>query len=119
MLPSLPSRVADRVPRVGEGVRSPDHMTESIRSCRVVVSNPQGLHARPADMFVKRANQFKSRINVLKDGERVDGKSILGVLTLVAEQGTELCIEASGPDADRALEVLADLFDRGFEEIES
>ena len=91
-------------------------MTDSVRSCRVTVLNPQGLHARPADLFVKKASQFKSRIDIIKDNERVDGKSILGVLTLVAVQGTELKIEANGPDADVALAALAELFERQFEE---
>ncbi len=78
-------------------------------SQRVVITNRQGLHARPADMFVRAASQFEARIEVIKDGNRVDGKSILGVLTLVAEEGTELEIEACGPDAQAALKVLSQL----------
>lgn len=85
-----------------------------VQSCFVTVRNPQGLHARPADLFVRRASQFESRIDLIKDGERVDGKSILGVLTLVAEQGTELKIEARGPDADRAVAALVELFEKDF-----
>ena len=81
----------------------------------VVVSNPQGLHARPADLFVKLASQYQSTIEVIKDSERVDGKSILAILTLAAVQGTQLRIEANGPDADAALEAIADLFQRDFE----
>lgn len=90
---------------------------DGVSSRRVVVRNPQGLHARPAQVFAQSASQFESRIDVIKDGERVDGKSILGILTLLAEQGTELCIEARGPDAEAALEVLASLFEPGIEEI--
>ncbi len=81
----------------------------------VVVNNPQGLHARPADLFVKLASQYQATIEVIKDGERVDGKSILAILTLAAVQGTQLRIEANGPDAGAALEAIADLFQRDFE----
>jgi phosphocarrier protein len=84
-------------------------MSAEIIAKRVVVSNKQGLHARPADMFAKTAARFDSRIEVVKDGHRVDGKSILGVLTLVAEQGTELSIEATGHDAQEALKALVAL----------
>lgn len=83
---------------------------------RVIVTNPQGLHARPADMFVRQAIQFESTIEVTKDGETVDGKSILDILTLAAEQGTELEIGASGPDADQAVEALVALVQSGFAE---
>ncbi len=78
--------------------------------CRsVIVPNKQGLHARPADRFAKTAAQFQANIEVVKDGQRVDGKSILGVLTLVAEQGTELTIEATGSDAEEATDALVAL----------
>jgi phosphocarrier protein HPr len=82
----------------------------------VVITNPQGVHARPADMFVKLASQYESKIEVIKDGERVDGKSILAVLTLGAVEGTRLQIEVSGPDAEAALAALTDLVLRDFDE---
>jgi len=82
----------------------------------VVVSNPQGLHARPAEVFVKTASQYQARIEVIKDGHRVDGKSILNILTLAAVQGTELSLEATGPDAQEALVALSELFARSFDE---
>ena len=63
----------------------------------VTVINPQGLHLRPLDMFVKLAGQFESRIELEKKGDRVDGKSILAILTLSVEQGTELTIMAERP----------------------
>lgn len=89
----------------------------SQRSTRtVVVTNPQGLHARPADAFVKTALRFQSKIEVIKDSERVDGKSMLSMLTLAAVEGTKLQLEADGADADEALDALADLFDRNFDE---
>ena len=84
----------------------------------MTVVNPQGLHARPVNLFVQLANQFESKIEVIKDEERVDGKSILSILTLAAAQGTELSIEATGQDAEAALEALADLVAKGFAEEE-
>ncbi|MEX0677992.1 MAG: HPr family phosphocarrier protein [Pirellulales bacterium] len=85
----------------------------------VVVNNPQGLHARPAEVFVKMASQYQARIEVIKDGQRVDGKSILNILTLAAVMGTELRLEATGPDAQAALDALAELFKRNFAENET
>jgi phosphotransferase system HPr (HPr) family protein len=82
----------------------------------VVVTNPQGLHARPADLFVKLARRYAARIEVIKDSERVDGKSILAMLTLAAVESTELVIEATGEDAEQAVAALADLFARNFAE---
>ncbi len=88
------------------------------RSNRLVtVTNPQGLHARPADMFVRLAMQFESTIEIVRDGDRFDGKSILSLMTLAAEQGTQLLLQAIGPDADEALAALAELFRRGFDEM--
>ncbi len=82
----------------------------------VTVVNPQGLHARPANMFVQLANSFESKIEVVKEGERVDGKSILGILTLAAEQGSQLAVEATGNDATSAIEALVELIEQGFSE---
>ena len=91
-------------------------MGEATATKTVTIVNPQGLHARPADLFVKLASQFNAQIAVGKGPERVDGKSILGILTLAAEQGSELVIDASGPDADRALMALVELVEDGFRE---
>jgi phosphocarrier protein len=82
----------------------------------VTVQNPQGLHMRPADMLVKTAGRYTSAIVIERDGQRVDGKSILGVLTLGATQGVELTILAEGPDASEALHDIVDLFGRNFDE---
>ena len=90
-------------------------MSHEVLAQRVVIANRQGLHARPANLFVKTATQFDSKIELIKGSQRVDGKSILGVLTLVAEHGTELSIEATGHDAQQALNVLADLIQSDFE----
>ena len=65
-------------------------MGETVATSQVRITNPQGLHARPADLFVKMANRFESVIEVTKDGEKVDGKSILAILTLVATAAVSL-----------------------------
>lgn len=91
-------------------------MTDGCLTRTVIVTNPQGLHARPADLFVKLASRFQAKIEVVKDGERVDGKSILAILTLAAVEGTRLDIEASGPDAEAALNALSELIQLDFGE---
>ena len=67
------------------------------------VKNKQGLHARPAAMFVQVANKFDSRVTVKRDDEEVNGKSIMGILMLGAEKGSEIIIEADGVDAAAAV----------------
>jgi phosphocarrier protein len=86
------------------------------REEQVEVVNRAGLHARPAAELVKVAGGFASEIHVEKDGLRVNGKSIMGVLMLAAEKGAVLTLTAEGEDADDAVEALADLVRRGFEE---
>ncbi|MFV2006682.1 MAG: HPr family phosphocarrier protein [Longimicrobiales bacterium] len=83
----------------------------------VHIVNRMGFHARPAAEFVKLAGRFTSEIWVRKDGLDVNGKSIMGVLMLAAEQGARLVIRAEGTDAEDALDALAALVDRGFEEL--
>jgi len=82
----------------------------------VQIVNRAGMHARPAAEFVKTAGRFKADITVEKDGLEVNGKSIMGVLMLAAEQGSSLRLSATGADAAEALEALGDLVGRGFEE---
>jgi phosphocarrier protein len=89
-------------------------MNQASRTVRIV--NRAGLHARPAAELVKLAGRFGSEIWLSKDGVDVNGKSILGVLMLAAEQGSQLTIRAEGEDAAEAAEALAALVDRGFEE---
>ncbi len=69
----------------------------------LIVKNKQGLHARPAATFVQVANKFDARITVRHKGEVVNGKSIMGILTLGAEKGSLIIIEAEGQDAHLAL----------------
>lgn len=93
-------------------------MTENGRTERQVqIVNRAGMHARPAAEFVKTAGRFSAEITVEKDGLEVNGKSIMGVLMLAAEQGSWLRLTASGTDADAALDALADLVGRGFSEV--
>src|SRR5687768_9697388 len=76
----------------------------------VIVKNREGLHARPAHILAKTASEFQSLIEITKGGESVDGKSILSILTLAAEEGTELVVTARGADADVAIEAIVRLF---------
>jgi phosphotransferase system HPr (HPr) family protein len=94
-------------------------MGEQTASRKVIVTNPQGLHARPADLFVKTAVRFPCKVEVVKGYERVDGKSILAILTLASVQGTELLIEATGPDAQAAVDALVQLVAQNFSEGDS
>jgi phosphocarrier protein len=93
-------------------------MSENPRVERdVEIVNRAGMHARPAAEFVKTAGRFSSHVTVEKDGLEVNGKSIMGVLMLAAEQGSTLRLSAQGGDAVEALEALAELVGKGFEEI--
>ncbi len=86
-------------------------MSGSQQCSRVfTVDNSLGLHARPATLFVKTAQSFESEIYVARDSQRVDGKSILGLIMLAAEQGIELEVTALGNDAMEALDALEELF---------
>ena len=70
---------------------------------KLIVKNKQGLHARPAAIFVQVANKFDSRITIKRDEEEVNGKSIMGILMLGAEKGSEILIEVDGEDAEVAM----------------
>jgi phosphotransferase system HPr (HPr) family protein len=73
---------------------------------KLIVKSKQGLHARPAALFVQIANKFDARITVRRDKEEVNGKSIMGILTLGAEKGSSIIIEAEGDDAHLAISEL-------------
>ena len=81
---------------------------------RVVVVNAYGLHMRPAGKFVGLASSFRSEVRVDSGEAKVNGKSILDMVGLAAECGTTLDLEARGPDAEAALNTLADLVAAGF-----
>ena len=81
-----------------------------------LVSNTLGIHARPAAMFVKTANRFSCDIFVEKDGEKVNGKSIMGLMMLAAGPGSKVTVHAQGHDAHQALIELEILINRKFDE---
>jgi phosphocarrier protein HPr len=81
----------------------------------LIVHHEVGLHARPASLFVQTAKQFDAEIEVSHGDQRANAKSILGVLTLGAEQGAEITIHAEGQDAEEALKALQTLVESNFE----
>ena len=91
-------------------------MTSAEARRTVKIRNRLGLHARAAVKFVQMASRYKSEIKVVKDGQDVNGKSIMGLLTLVAAFGMEIVIVADGPDAEQAAAALGALVDGGFDE---
>jgi len=80
------------------------------------VQNRAGLHARPAALIVQAAGQFESSIFIEKDSEKINAKSIMGLLTMGAAYGTDLAITAEGPDEEDAVNALIELFENRFEE---
>ena len=91
---------------------------EPPRVQKVTLTNRHGLHARPAHLFVQTANAYASRLRVGRtdNDERVDGKSIMGMMMLAAEHGTEIELSADGPDAEAMLRALAELVAANFGE---
>jgi phosphocarrier protein HPr len=83
---------------------------------QATIVNQEGLHARPAARIVRLASSFAAEIELSKDGVGVNGKSIMGVMMLAAECGSEIIIRADGPDAEQAVQALADLVASGFGE---
>ena len=94
-------------------------MTDGRMERQVEIVNPLGFHARPAAEFVKLAGSFDCNLWLEKDGVEVNAKSIMGVLMLAAEKGSELVISGEGDDAEDALTALASLIGKGFEEMHS
>ena len=82
----------------------------------VTIVNRLGMHARPAAMFVRIASRFRCEVWVEKEGEQINGKSIMGLMMLAAGQGSKLMIRCQGPDADRALAELEQLIANKFSE---
>jgi phosphocarrier protein len=83
----------------------------------LVVINKLGIHARPAAMFVKVANRFTCDIMVEKDGETINGKSIMGLMMLAAGPGTRLLVSCNGEDSQAALDAIEELIKRKFDEV--
>lgn len=84
----------------------------------IAIQNKLGLHARSAAKFVTLASQFKSDIKVIKDEIEANGKSILGLLMLAAEKGSQIQLRINGPDQDEALQALENLINNKFDESE-
>ena len=85
-------------------------------SKEITILNRLGLHARPSAMFVKACNRYKCDIWVEKDGEQVNGKSIMGLMMLAAGQGSKLLVTCEGSDAEKAVQELEELISRRFDE---
>jgi len=87
-----------------------------MRKARVTVLNEAGLHARPSSVLVKTASGYKSELQIEMYGYRVNGKSILGLMTLAAEKGSEMELIVEGPDEDEAIDALTTLFENKFKQ---
>ena len=82
----------------------------------VTIRNRTGLHTRPAATLVKTAARFQSDFVIIKDDMEINGKSIIGVMTLAAEQRSKLLLRFNGPDEEEAAAAVVGLFERGFDE---
>lgn len=94
-------------------------MSDSVVEKTVEIVNAAGMHARPAAQLVQLAGSFAADVRLEKDGLEVNGKSIMGVLMLAAERGSQLHIRARGADAVDAVDALSELVGRGFDEAEA
>lgn len=91
-------------------------MTDSVVRRELIISNTLGLHARPAAMFVQLASTFSSDITVERGKERVNGKSIMGIMMLAAGKGLKITVTAEGEDAAQAVDALEELVNGKFGE---
>lgn len=81
----------------------------------ITLSNPEGLHARPAAIFVRVASKFSSNIEIEAHGKKVNGKSIIGIMSLGAFCGEKIIVTAKGTDQKQAINAIKEMFDKGFE----
>ena len=88
------------------------------RRATLEIRNKLGLHARAARLFVETVNKFDAEITITKDGQTVNGESIMGIMMLAAEQGSRIDVKATGPQAGEALDAIRDLVDSRFNEPE-
>ena len=91
-------------------------MTKIVK--KLEIKNRLGLHARAAALLVQTVNKFSAQVSVSKDGQSADGRSIMGVLTLAATQGSKIQVEANGEDAEKVVKALERLLDNRFNESE-
>ncbi len=85
-------------------------------SKKLVIKNKLGLHARAAALLVQTINRFGADVKISKDGQVVDGRSIIGVLTLGAAKGSKICVEARGKDAEESVRAIEKIFENNFHE---
>jgi len=85
---------------------------------KMEIKNRLGLHARAAALLVQTVNRFSAEVKISKDGQRVNGRSIMGVLTLAATKGSKIQVEAKGKDAEEALRAIEKLVEKKFHEDE-
>jgi len=85
---------------------------------RIEIKNKLGLHARAAALLVQTVNKFSAQVSLSKDGQTIDARSIMGVLTLAAAQGSKIQVEATGEDAERTVKAIERLVDNRFNENE-
>jgi phosphocarrier protein HPr len=83
---------------------------------KLIIQNKLGLHARPAALFVETASKYDADITISKDGLEVNGKSIMGVMMLAAEMGSEIILKANGKDEEAVTQALTDLLEGKFDE---
>ncbi len=88
-------------------------------SKRLEIKNRLGLHARAAALLVQTVSRFSSEVKISKDGQVVDGRSIIGLLTLGAAKGSRVRVEARGNDAEESLQAIQELFEKRFDEGDS
>ncbi len=100
------------------GILSRKKPADDVLRCtkEIVIQNRNGLHARPAAMFVKISSRYRAEVWIEKDGERVNGKSIMGLMMLAAGKGSKLHVIAEGPDADRVVAEIENLIATRFGE---
>jgi phosphocarrier protein HPr len=84
---------------------------------KIKIINKAGLHTRPAATVVKMAAKYKCEFFISRDGMNINGKSIIGVMTLAAEEGSELVLSFNGEDEEAAAKEITDYFERGFDEL--
>ncbi len=93
-------------------------MPDSTASRDVTLVNEKGFHIRPAHLVMKVAAEYKSEVKIIKENHAVDGKSMMDMMTLFAPNGTTLTLQAHGPDAQAAVDALAQLVAEGFGEMD-
>ncbi|MDD7363254.1 MAG: HPr family phosphocarrier protein [Peptoniphilus sp.] len=82
-----------------------------MKESKVILQNEEGLHARPAAMFVREANQYTSDITIISKGDEVNGKSIIGIMSLGIFSGQEITLQAEGADEEEAIRGLVDFIE--------